>query len=418
MSSILSKITSVAFLGSTWLALTAIPSYADPIIILEDSFDNDNGALPVAPLLPAGDGIFYGVTTEGGLDNFGAVFEFDVNAGAITIADSFNNNNGASPLGALASAGNNIFYGTTSIGGANNKGGIFEFNQISNTTILKASFNGDNGETPQSIIAAGGNIFYGTTLSGGNNGFGVIFEFNATTNALTVKANFNGSNGAEPYGKLLPVGNGIYFGTASKGGDNDLGVIYEFNAITSALTAKASFDGSNGANPTAMLTFAGDGIYYGTTEFGGQNDKGAIFQFDSFASTITHKASFNGTNGDGPLAELTAVGGGVFYGTTYYGGSSDLGVVYALDSNTDAITIIDSFIGSNGAHPSAGLTTDGSGVFYGTTEYGGENNRGAIYSLRRVPGPMPLFGAVAAFHGSRRLRRRIKSAAGNRSDSA
>ncbi len=47
------------------------------------------------------------------------------------------------------------------------------------------------------------------------------------------------------------------------------------------ITLQDSFTGSNGAYPDAALTAAGNGLYYGSTTFGGANDLGAIFSFDS-----------------------------------------------------------------------------------------------------------------------------------------
>jgi uncharacterized repeat protein (TIGR03803 family) len=173
--------------------------------------------------------------------------------------------------------------------------------------------------------------------------------------------------------------------------------------------------GSNGARSYAALTAAGNGIYYGTTWSGGSNDTGYVFQFDSATGSITLQDSFIGSNGARPSAALTAAGNGIYYGTTFYGGSNDLGSIFKFDSATGSITLQDSFTGSNGSYPGAELTAAGNGIYYGTTYSGGSNNTGSIFKFdsgvrdsNPVPGPLPLLGATAAFGWSRKLRRRIQ----------
>jgi uncharacterized repeat protein (TIGR03803 family) len=97
-------------------------------ITLKGSFDGTNGVNPYAALTPAGNGKFYGTTVLGGGNNLGAIFEFDPSgSGSVTLKGSFNGIDGASPYAALTSAGNGKFYGTTSQDGANGGGTIFEF---------------------------------------------------------------------------------------------------------------------------------------------------------------------------------------------------------------------------------------------------------------------------------------------------
>jgi uncharacterized repeat protein (TIGR03803 family) len=63
---------------------------------------------------------------------------------------------------------------------------------------------------------------------------------------------------------------------------------------------------------------------------------------------------------------------GNLYGTTYFGGNADDGVVFKLDTNGKE-TVLHSFTGgSDGGEPWAGLTMDSSGNFYGATAFGGD----------------------------------------------
>jgi len=88
----------------------------------------------------------------GGANGLGAIFEFDPSgSGSITLKDSFNNTNGAYPNAALTSAGNGKYYGTTTNGGANELGSIFEFNSGANSS----GSNSVPTPSPLPVIGAG-----------------------------------------------------------------------------------------------------------------------------------------------------------------------------------------------------------------------------------------------------------------------
>jgi len=200
---------------------------------------------------------------------------------------------------------------------------------------------------------------------------------------ITLLDSFTGSglgNGSNPQASLTSAGNGRFYGTASGGGANDLGTIFEFDSATGGITLKASFTGAgsgNGTGPTASLTSAGNGKFYGTASGGGANNLGSIFEFDPSTGDITLKASFTGFgpgNGSNPLASLTSAGNGKFYGTAYEGGANNLGSIFEFDPATSDITLKYSFTdaqGIGGANPNAALTPSGNGTFYGTTLSGG-----------------------------------------------
>ena len=286
---------------------------------------------------------------------------------------------------------------------------------------LQGSFDGAiNGSGPYAALTAAGNgIYYGTTQNGGANGNGAIFKFDSTTGSITLQDSFDGTNGSYPTAALTAAGNGLYYGTTEYGGTSNNGAIFEFDSANGSITLKGNFDGANGTRPYAALTAAGNGIYYGTTENGGGNGSGGIFEFDpanSANGSITLKGNFNGANGSRPYAALAAAGNGIYYGTTYGGGANFNGGIFAFDSTNGSIGLQDSFDVTNGSDPYgpyAALTAAGNGFFYGTTPNGGANNQGAIFAFDSgvrdpVPGPLPLMGAGAAFGWSRRLRRRIQ----------
>jgi uncharacterized repeat protein (TIGR03803 family) len=87
------------------------------------------------------------------------VFEFNSTTGLITLKDSFTGTNGSNPFAALTAAGGGLYYGTTTSGGANGKGGVFEFNTTTGLITLKDSFTGTNGSNPRAALTAAGGGF-------------------------------------------------------------------------------------------------------------------------------------------------------------------------------------------------------------------------------------------------------------------
>ena len=65
-------------------------------------------------MVQGSDGNFYGTTILGGASSHGTVFQM-TSAGVLTTLVSFNNANGAVPLAALVQGTDGNFYGTTSL---------------------------------------------------------------------------------------------------------------------------------------------------------------------------------------------------------------------------------------------------------------------------------------------------------------
>ncbi len=91
------------------------------------------------------------------------------------------------------------------------------------------------------------------------------------------------------------------------------------------------FDGgTDGANPAAGLLQGSDGNFYGTTQSGGANGQGTVYQVGSTVS-LTNIYSFPvAPMGRGGLPGLVQGSDGNFYWTMYNGGTNYLGVVFRL----------------------------------------------------------------------------------------
>jgi uncharacterized repeat protein (TIGR03803 family) len=82
-------------------------------------------------------------------------------------------------------------------------------------------------------------------------------------------------------------------------------------------------NGSDGAIPYAGLSYA-NGVLYGTTQIGGANGKGTVFQITTSGAESVLYSFAGGNDGETPSSSLTSVNG-VLYGTTLNGGSNGYG---------------------------------------------------------------------------------------------
>ena len=152
-------------------------------------------------------------------------------------------------------------------------------------------------------------------------------------------------------------------------------------AVAAKLTTLHHFSGgADGGNPHGTLVLENDALY-GTTEAGGRSGAGTVFMIDpgTGAETVLHSFS-GGNDGATPTAGLV-YRNGTFYGITTAGGSSGVGTVFAFDPATKKEKVLHSFTGfADGYTPFGGLLSHG-GLLYGTTEFGGTNGSGTVYSV-------------------------------------
>lgn len=165
----------------------------NPTLTTLVSFNGANGATPFGGLIADGQGNLYGTTTGSGTRGHGTVFQLTTGANpTLTTLATFNGSNGSSPMGGLIADGQGNLYGTTGYGGANGAGTVFQLTTGANPTFTTlVSFNGDNGATPYAglIGDAQGNL-YGTTTSGGADGIGTVFELSTSGSGDTTPRRF------------------------------------------------------------------------------------------------------------------------------------------------------------------------------------------------------------------------------------
>jgi uncharacterized repeat protein (TIGR03803 family) len=360
-------------------------------------FDATSGEFPEGVLTLA-NGKLYGLTSSGGTNNEGVLFEYDLDAGNLspyTVKVQFGGPIGARPLGSLTLAPNGKLYGQTQLGGANDMGTLFEFDPdpLSIAPFQKKfDFDGVNGGVPEgnSLMSSNGKL-YGMTTNGGQSNAGVLFEFDPTGGGTYAKKfNFNGATGSNPKGTIMQADNGLFYGLTYAGGVYDFGVLFEYDPADGPdgkFTKKIDLGGSiNGAYPSGALLEASNGKFYGTTYNGGLSDLGVLFEYDRHSEVFIKKIDFNNADGSTPTGGLIEHSNGKFYGMTAWGGTADAGVLYEYLSGSNTYTNKFSFGGNNGENPQGRLTLAGNGNLYGLAQFGGANNRGVLFEFQPASG--------------------------------
>jgi uncharacterized repeat protein (TIGR03803 family) len=141
--------------------------------------------------------------------------------------------------------------------------------------------------------------------------------------------------------------------------------------------------GADGAGPEGTLIADASGALYGTTTYGGvygcafNAGCGTVFKLTPQGSSYTHSVLYafaGGTDGDGPGSGVVTDAQGALYGTTEYGGANGDGTVFELTPSGSSYSerVLHSFAGGqDGDAPLAGLTIDSAGDLFGATLLGG-----------------------------------------------
>jgi uncharacterized repeat protein (TIGR03803 family) len=328
--------------------------------VLNSFAGGTDGAYPYAGLIRDADGNLYGTTTEGGENSCGTlscgvVFKVDA-TGKETVLYRFTGSpDGAYPYAALIPDASGNLYSTTQSGGTSGEGVVFELDSTGKETVLYSFAGGTDGSFPQSGLVrdAAGNL-YGTTYEGGggSNNAGTVFKVD-TTGKETVLYNFCSqqgcTDGAYPQAGVIQDAAGSLYGTTVAGGDTNCDAGYGCGTVfkvdtTGKETVLYSFTGgTDGANPLADLIQDANCNLYGTTDAGGANGLGVVFEIkaSSCPKVINYFSLPTGSSGSfgitaGPDGALWFNGGGPT--NAFVGRITVTGVFtpFTLPSNGDA----------------------------------------------------------------------------------
>ena len=125
-------------------------------------------------------------------------------------------------------------------------------------------------------------------------GLGLILTGRVTAQTFTTLHSFtNNPDGANPYAELILSGNTLY-GTTQFGGSSNIGTVFAVNTDGTGYTNLYSFIGSSyEANPRASLILSGNTLY-GTATYGGGSDNGTVFAINTNGMGFTNLYSFTG----------------------------------------------------------------------------------------------------------------------------
>ncbi len=377
-------------------------------------YPND-GARPVAGLLLDQQGNLYGATTRGGTGMcgdfnpfiiFGCGVVFEISPGAnqawiekvlynfdgITAWDSASNllldrsGNlyGAAEFGGMGVCYNGIYGGC---------GAIFELQPAGNglwteTTLYQFSGGSDTG-VPSGQIAmdTAGNLF-GSGL-GGSGGIDSIFELSpGTGGSWTERILFTGFVSCS--GVTLDS-SGNLFGTAY---DSSSYFIFEISPLPGGGWSNQKIynfaGGLDGLNSVAQVFADAGGNLFTPSLCSGTTCLGSVLELTPgaagrYTSTVIYDFPYS-VDGGKPMASLLPDGSGNYYGNTQYGGIYGNGTIFELTPSGNgkfAKTILYSFTGTagDGALPVGNLTLDAQGNLYGATLRGGTFLIGTVFKL-------------------------------------
>jgi uncharacterized repeat protein (TIGR03803 family) len=247
------------------------------------------------------------------------------------------------------------------------------FNVIYNFT------GGADGAGPAGLtVGADGNL-YGVA-GGGNSGEGTVFKLTPEGSSwrFTRLYSFSGTDGSGPDSPPVVASNGTVYGTTGGGGSYGAGVLFGLSpsrevlpAVFSNWTERLLYSftgGSDGAGPGGSLVLDHSGNIYGTTDRGGANGGGTLYEFTNGGIQVLH--AFPAFPGDGAGPQGAVSGAGGVYGMTAAGGPSDSGTVYTLAGGYNILYNFDLQNGQNESGWPLPMAADQAGNLYLSDTYG------------------------------------------------
>jgi len=275
------------------------------------SFTGLDGVAPAGGVVRDDAGNLYGTTVQGSggtippaCPSYGCGTVFGVIQGQETLLYSFGGMpDGVNPSGSLVVDGLGNLYGTTEIGGAFNKGTVYEVSPNGDGTwtehvLYSFTGRGDGGIPIGGVVIDPNGNLYGSTIQGGLDvstggtkcsvGCGVVFKLRKNTDDSWSERplyKFAGppADGQAPLGGLVRDKRGNLYGVTELGGAADMGTVFEIGQTDGGETLLHTFTGgpTDGESPESGLVMDRWGVLYGTTIFGGAGsacDCGTVFK--------------------------------------------------------------------------------------------------------------------------------------------
>jgi uncharacterized repeat protein (TIGR03803 family) len=155
----------------------------------------------------------------------------------------------------------------------------------------------------------------------------------------------------------------------------------------SAFDPSSSFINSDGAGPMGGVTLSGNSLF-GTTWKGGYSGFGTVFAINTDGSGFVSLYQFGGGDGETPRCGVV-LSGNTLYGTTS-GGGNGTGNIFALNTDGSGFTDLYDFSPTSYNYAAISTNFDGTlpnylvvsgGTLYGTAGGGGLYGAGTVFSL-------------------------------------
>lgn len=179
------------------------------------------------------------------------------------------------------------------------------------------------------VLDEAGNL-YGTTYEGGL-GNGVVFKVDAAGRETMLHSFEGGLDGALPIGSLTRDAAWNLYGSTSVGGNGTgcggtvgCGTLFRLDANGNEVTLYSFAGKTDGALPFAGLILDPDGNLYGTTQLGGANNKGVVFELTGVSQVpvFTLSVSLTGSGAGGVTSNPAGIDCGSTCSASFAGGTS------------------------------------------------------------------------------------------------
>jgi uncharacterized repeat protein (TIGR03803 family) len=375
------------------------------------------GSSPASSPIINQNGNLMGTTSQGALNNIGAIYEYDFSLDSIIKKADFTDI--SDPYSSLVQINDSIYLGTTYYGPNGTYGSVYSYNMESNAIVL---------------VQACGWRPYGTMIKDGNGNLlglgagsmidltkGCIYKVNVADFSVKVSLFFGeGMLGAYPNGSLCQGSNGLLYGFASRLSTpfQDF-VIFEFDPFSNVYKIKTNGNafppiGSSGfteVSPNILYSTLGgkiikydistnylsapypslqgfmngtflklaDGNLYGMTDSSNYSDKACILKYNPTANTLTELHAFKSSSGYHPYGDLVQGADNALWGLTSSGGNYNNGVLFRIDPVSGIYSVLHHFSGPDGSTPLGSLCRASNNKLYGLTSKGGSNNLGVLF---------------------------------------
>lgn len=364
-----------------FLSLTFTPGnlQSQTFSVFHDFVSTGELSSSTAGIEPRGDlvlsnGVLYGTTPVDGLHGYGSIYSINTDGMGFNVLYGFSN----SASGNLTLIGDTL-YTTTAVGVINNNGAICSVSTNGTNPKVLYQFTGSGNGAWPTVLISGSNILYGTTLFGnvGNSftpsGGGVLYSINASDTNFTLLHTFNPMQGGQ---SLILKDNTLYGTTSYSSSAATNSIIFSIGAGGNDFTNLYTF--TNGMS--ALNLIFSQGQLYGIGRSNSAAPGGIVFSINANGSNFNVLHVF--TNSPNCLILQS----NLLFGAAVDGGLHNGGMIFSIKTNGDNYNVLYDFpyTGISAFGGPSGLVLNRS-TLLGTTQLGGSNNWGTVFSLNPAP---------------------------------